>query len=116
MAQVGTRLALCNSRCRAAVGRHRKGSPRKCFMLVLSRREQEAICIGSDVVVTVAEIRAKTVRLAIDAPADTPVHRFEVRSRIDEALRVAEVHVGKVGSTESAHGNSLPALDPPKQA
>jgi carbon storage regulator len=83
-------------------------------MLVLSRREQQSICIGRDIVVTVAEIRHGSVRLAITAPAATPVHRLEVRSRIDEAVRAAEAEVGKVGSLESAHGDSLPALDPPR--
>ncbi len=85
-------------------------------MLVLSRRKQESICIGRDIVVTVAEIRGETVRLAINAPADTPVHRLEVRSRIDDAVRAAEAQVGKVGSPASVCGGSLPPLDPPKQA
>jgi len=84
-------------------------------MLVLSRREHESICIGSDIVVTVAEIRQRSVRLAITAPAATPVHRLEVRSRIDEAVRAAEAQVGKVGTSESLLGDSLPPLDPPKK-
>ncbi len=84
-------------------------------MLVLSRRKHESICIGSDIVITVAEIRPKGVRLAISAPANTPVHRLEVFSRIDEAVRAAEAEVGQVGSPESASAESLPQLDPPKQ-
>ncbi len=84
-------------------------------MLVLSRREQESICIGPDIVITVAEIRPRSVRLAISAPAATSVHRLEVRNRIDEAIRAAEAEVGTVGSAESDLGNSLPALDPPKE-
>ncbi len=85
-------------------------------MLVLSRREQQSICIGHDIVVTVTEIRPRSVRLAITAPKEMPVHRLEVHSRIDEAVRAAEVQVGKVGSSESVQGDSLPALDPPQQA
>lgn len=85
-------------------------------MLVLSRRERQSICIGHDIVVTVTEIRPRSVRLAIVAPKEMPVHRLEVYSRIDEAVRAAEVQVGKVGSPESLLGDSLPALDPPQQA
>ena len=84
-------------------------------MLVLSRRAQESICIGPDIVVTVAEIRPRSVRLAISAPATTSVHRLEVHSRIDEAVRAAEAQIGKVGSPGPAPGHSLPALDPPRE-
>ncbi|MDZ7615756.1 MAG: carbon storage regulator [Patescibacteria group bacterium] len=85
-------------------------------MLVLSRREQQSICIGGDIVVTVTEIRPRSVRLAINAPTEMPIHRLEVHSRIDEAVRAAEVQVGKVGSGESLLGDSLPPLDPPSEA
>ena len=83
-------------------------------MLVLSRREQQAICIGPEIVVTVVEIRPRSVRLAIAAPPEMPVHRLEVRCRIDEAVRAAEVQVGKFVSPESVVDHSLPSLDPPK--
>jgi carbon storage regulator len=83
-------------------------------MLVLSRREQQAICIGSEILVTVLEIRAGSVRLGVVTPPEMPVHRLEVRCRIDEAVRAAEVQVGKVGSPESIVDHSLPSLDPPR--
>jgi carbon storage regulator len=47
-------------------------------MLVLSRRQTEQIRIGSDVVITVVEIRPHKIRLGIDAPANVPVNREEV--------------------------------------
>ncbi|MDY0165826.1 MAG: carbon storage regulator [Thermoguttaceae bacterium] len=84
-------------------------------MLVLSRRAQESICIGPDIVVTVAEIRPRSVRLAISAPPTTSVHRLEVHSRIDEAVRAAEAQIGNVGSPGPDPGHSLPALDPPRE-
>ncbi len=37
-------------------------------MLVLSRKLNETLCIGPEIRITVAEIKAKSVRLAIDAP------------------------------------------------
>lgn len=47
-------------------------------MLLLRRRVGESIVIGDDIRVTVTEVRGGTVRIAIDAPATTPVHRAEL--------------------------------------
>ncbi|MFM7617260.1 MAG: carbon storage regulator CsrA [Actinomycetes bacterium] len=47
-------------------------------MLVLTRREQEAIMIGDSIVVRVLEVRGDQVRLGIEAPRDVVVHREEV--------------------------------------
>jgi carbon storage regulator len=52
-------------------------------MLVLSRKEGERIVIGQDIVITVVEMRGDRVRLGINAPVTTPVHREEIRRRID---------------------------------
>lgn len=51
-------------------------------MLVLSRRRDEAIMIGDDVVVTIVDIRGDKVRLGIEAPLSIPVHRQEVYDAI----------------------------------
>ena len=47
-------------------------------MLVLTRKEQEAIMIGDSIVVRVLEVRGDQVRLGIEAPRDVVVHREEV--------------------------------------
>lgn len=47
-------------------------------MLILSRRSQEAIVIGDQVQVTILEVDGDKVRLGIEAPRDTTVHRLEV--------------------------------------
>ena len=47
-------------------------------MLVLSRHINERIVIGDDVVITVVDIRGDKVRIGIEAPNDTPVHREEI--------------------------------------
>ena len=47
-------------------------------MLVLSRKRDERIVIGDNIVITVVEVRGDKVRLGIDAPAEVPVHRQEV--------------------------------------
>lgn len=51
-------------------------------MLVLSRKRDEQIVIGQDIVVTIVEIRGDKVRLGIEAPVQVPVHRQEVYSMI----------------------------------
>lgn len=46
--------------------------------LVLSRKEKEAITIGENVTVTVLAIHGDRVKLGIEAPGATSVHRTEV--------------------------------------
>lgn len=53
-------------------------------MLVLTRREQEAIMIGDSIVVRVLEVRGDQVRLGIEAPRDVVVHREEVYEAVQE--------------------------------
>lgn len=58
-------------------------------MLILSRRANQSIMIGSDVQVVVLEVRGDTVRLGIRAPRDVTVHREEVHREITEQNRAA---------------------------
>lgn len=51
-------------------------------MLVLSRQRNEVIVIGKDVRVTVVDIRGDKVRLGVEAPKTTPVHRKEIADAI----------------------------------
>ena len=48
-------------------------------MLVISRKPGEKLFIGEDIVVTVLEAAGNRVRLGIDAPADVPILRSELR-------------------------------------
>ena len=52
-------------------------------MLVLSRKKNETIMIGDDIVLTVVDIRGDKVRLGIDAPKEVAVHRAEVYRAIE---------------------------------
>jgi carbon storage regulator len=65
-------------------------------MLVLSRRANQSIVIGSDVVVTVLEVRGDHVRLGIDAPRTVTVHREEVYAEIQRENRSAATVPGAV--------------------
>lgn len=51
-------------------------------MLILSRRTGESFMIGDDIRITVLNARGSQVRIGIDAPKDTPVHREEIYQRI----------------------------------
>lgn len=51
-------------------------------MLVLSRKKNESIMIGDGIKLVVVEIRGDKVRLGVEAPRDTPVHRHEVYEKI----------------------------------
>lgn len=58
-------------------------------VLVLTRRPNQSIVIGSDVVVTVLEVRGDQVRLGIKAPREVSVHREEVYAELRRANRLA---------------------------
>ena len=47
-------------------------------MLVLTRRANQSIMIGHEIVVTVLEVRGDQVRLGIKAPRSIDVHREEI--------------------------------------
>lgn len=51
-------------------------------MLVLSRRREERIMVGDDIVLKVVSVRGDTVRIGIEAPLNLPVHREEVYTKI----------------------------------
>lgn len=51
-------------------------------MLVLSRKKDESIIIDGGIKITIVEVRGDRVRIGIEAPRDTAVHREEVYERI----------------------------------
>ena len=58
-------------------------------MLVLTRKLGESITIGDHIRVTVLAFKGNQVKLGIDAPAQTKVHREEVYDKIIEANKQA---------------------------
>lgn len=50
-------------------------------MLILTRRPEESLHIGNDVVVTVLGIKGNQVRLGIRAPTDIVIDRDEIHLR-----------------------------------
>lgn len=47
-------------------------------MLILSRRKNQSIIIGDDIMIVVIEIRGDRVRIGIEAPETVAIHRKEV--------------------------------------
>lgn len=58
-------------------------------MLALSRKQGEAVVIGSDVEITVLEIKGEQVKLGIAAPKSVPIYRKELYVQMKEANQEA---------------------------
>ncbi len=78
-------------------------------MLVLTRRANQSIMIGADIVVTVLEVRGDQVRIGIDAPRSVSVHREEVFRELEAANRAA------ASPASGASLEGLAALRPPPE-
>jgi carbon storage regulator len=71
-------------------------------MLVLSRKAGQSIIIGSDIVVTVLDVKGDQVRLGINAPRTLTVHRQEVQELIKaENTAAAAASVAALGDLDS---------------
>jgi carbon storage regulator len=60
-------------------------------MLVLSRKIGERIWIGDDIAVTVVRITGGGVRLGIEAPAELPVVREELKTKMEQEANTDDV-------------------------
>lgn len=58
-------------------------------MLVLTRKLGESIAIDDDIKIVVVQIKGRQVRLGIEAPKDTKIHREEVYLAIQEQNKLA---------------------------
>ena len=65
-------------------------------MLVLSRKKNESIKIGDNIVITVVEVRGDKVRLGIEAPREISVIRSELNDRVEPVATVVEVDLSAV--------------------
>jgi carbon storage regulator len=68
-------------------------------MLVLSRRANQSIVVGDDIVITVLDIRGDQVRIGIRAPRHVTVHREEVHAQISSENRAA-AHIGPIDTSQ----------------
>jgi carbon storage regulator len=88
----------------------RRGLPRREDpVLVLTRRANQSIMIGHEIVVTVLEVRGDQVRLGIKAPRSIDVHREEIFLQLQQANREAVTSSNEV--LESLSDITPPADD-----
>jgi carbon storage regulator len=66
-------------------------------MIIMSRKRDESIMIGDDIVVTIMDIRGDKVRIGIELPKEVPVHRREVWEAIQRANARMRAHSGETG-------------------
>ena len=58
-------------------------------MLVLSRKRDESIIIGDDVIITVVDIKGEQVKIGVTAPKNVSIHRKEVYEAIQQENQAA---------------------------
>ncbi len=91
-------------------------------MLVLTRKVQQEIVIGSDITITVLEVSGQSVRLGIDAPRNIRVLRRELQQRMEmavpESTPTAEMVSNKqsLGLVRQPHVEMNPATVPALRA
>jgi len=51
-------------------------------MLLLTRKAQQSIRIGENIIVRVIAVNGNQVKIGVQAPKDVPVHREEIAMRI----------------------------------
>ena len=56
-------------------------------MLILTRRPNETLMIGTEITVTVLGVKGNQVRIGVNAPKNVTVHREEIFERINAEQR-----------------------------
>ncbi len=65
-------------------------------MLVLTRKVGETIAIDDHIKITIVQIKGKQVRVGIEAPKETKIHREEIYQAIQTQNKEATQSVAKV--------------------
>ena len=75
-------------------------------MLVLTRRKNQSIVIGDQIIVTVLEVKGDQIRLGITAPRDVQVYREELLADLTEANKSAVLSDGAAQAAPPAPGTA----------
>ena len=65
-------------------------------MLILSRKVDEKIKIGTDITLTIIEVRGDQVKIGVEAPRNVKVFRQEVFNAIQSENKAAAVNPGSL--------------------
>ena len=86
-------------------------------MLVLTRKLNEKITVGNDIVITIIDVRSDAVRIGIEAPRDVKVHRSEVLDAVSAENRKAaeETDTAALTALITASGGKLVVNLPAQQ-
>src|ERR1700683_220443 len=93
-------------------------------MLILARRPGERVVSGDEILVTVMEVSASTVRLGIEAPRGVSIFREEIWLAVKEENRAAaeaqadalpSAPIGEVRGEAAAPCSEGPTQDEPTQ-
>ena len=68
-------------------------------MLILTRRVGETLMIGDDVTITILGVRGGQIRVGVNAPKNTAVHREEVYEKMRKEDAVVAPQVSVSGSS-----------------
>lgn len=71
-------------------------------MLVLSRKPNEKIRIGKDIVISIVSVSESQVKIGIDAPSDVKILREELYSNLKEHAIEATKHSSQASVEELA--------------
>jgi carbon storage regulator len=86
-------------------------------MLVLTRRKNQSIVIGGDIVVTVLEVKGDQIRLGITAPRNVQVYREELLAPRSDASTLPVDSEGAPSPAPPATSDSTSAaVTPPRVA
>ena len=67
-------------------------------MLILTRRVGETLMIGDDVTITILGVRGGQIRVGVNAPKNTAVHREEVYEKMRKENAAVASQVSASGS------------------
>lgn len=60
-------------------------------MLVLTRKTEESLVIGDQIILTILAIEGERVKIGIQAPREISIHRKEVWDAIHDQTRLVEI-------------------------
>jgi carbon storage regulator len=80
-------------------------------MLILTRKKQQSVRIGENIVVTVLDVKGDQVRLGFEAPREVTVLRQEVYEAVKESNEQAASMLKKVDVTAALQQVSQTGVD-----